>query len=235
MWKWSSGGVCVHPPFVFSGRAGRDVSQKSDLPPPHPHPHPACPYSSLFTLLNLNLQADQLILNIIIYSRWSFIGRSVAEIFIYIYNFRHSHSSWRKITSSSSLPAPLHHIFTLNFLEIISFSSSCFSSSSCVQMGFLSSSSSSSFPSSACRSTPRSLGGLRPWRLAACEKPASLLVWQSDHLRGSFWPRWWKSAERQKRRKHQTTEDCSQWTAGRGNAPWRLTGRLLTEMIDWDD
>lgn len=219
-------------PLCFLWASGSGCVPKERPPPTPPPPHPACPHSSLFTLLNLNLQADQLLLNIIIYSRRSFVVRSVAEIFIYIYNFRHSHSSWRKITSSSSLPARLHHIFTLNFLEIISFSSSCFSSSSCVQMGFLSS---SSFPSSACRSTPRSLGGLRPWRLAACEKPASLLVWQSDHLRGSFWPRWWKSAERQKRRKHQTTEDCSQWTAGRRNAPWRLTGRLLTEMIDWDD
>lgn len=235
MWTWSSG-VFTSIPLCFLSPCER----VGDVAPPPP-PHPASPYSAAHLFIVHFVKFEPAGWSIII--KYNYLFSPIVYWSISCWNFylRLQFSSLTFILEkdhllSSSLSAPLHHIFTLNFLEIISFSSLCFSSSSSfVQMGFVSSSSSSLFLPLLVGPPLGASEAFAPEDWSACEKPASLLVWQSDPLRGSFWPRWWKSAERQKRRKHQTTEDCSQWTTGRRNAPWRLIGHLLMEMIDWDD
>lgn len=163
MWTWSSG-VFTSIPLCFLSPCER----VGDVAPPPP-PHPASPYSAAHLFIVHFVKFEPAGWSIII--KYNYLFSPIVYWSISCWNFylRLQFLSLTFILEkdhllSSSLSAPLHHIFTLNFLEIISFSSLCFSSSSSfVQMGFVSSS--SSFPSSACRSTPRSLGGLRPWRL----------------------------------------------------------------------
>lgn len=215
-------GVYVHPPlFLVTLRAGRGCGPPTPTPPSLPVLGSSFVHFVKFEPAgwSIIIKYNYLFSPIVCWSIscWNFYLRLQFSSLTFILEKDH--------LLSSSLSAPLHHIFTLNFLEIISFSSLCFSSSSSfVQMGFVSSSSPSLFLPLLVGPPLGASEAFAPEDWSGCEKPASLLVWQSDPLRGSFWPRWWKSAERQKRRKHQTTEDCCQWTTGRTvTADWTFT------------
>lgn len=158
-------GVFTSIPPLFSLHPGRGCG-----PPTPPPPHPACPCSAAHLFIVHFVKFEPAGWSIII--KYNYLFSPIVYWSISCWHF-YLHLQFSSLTFilekdrlllSSSLSAPLHHIFTLNFLEIISFSSLFFLFFFVCADGFCLLLLLFSFPSSACRSTPRSLGGLRPWR-----------------------------------------------------------------------